>query len=292
MDFAVITQDFKILACSSAVPLHYRGFLFPPNHGKWHSTTLLLTGTSTEVFDVKYFIDKLLERGCALAAIERFIGGPLAFFVRPDMERPAALKHFMDHLYNDVGVKSVNVVAHSYAAQEVVRAFDGRPADSLPRIGMISFINPSGFGNTGGFFPHCLRFVFLFVLWDYYCNLKRFVTHRDAPPEMKADYRRRMQGILVLFIKTISNPVRTFKEVADIVTCDLRPAVRRLVNQGGWRLQVFLSKEDTLVSNDRTRNFFRNELPSVRCIELPGNHLDPLLCESCVQTVLNALKAE
>jgi hypothetical protein len=155
-----------------------------------------------------------------------------------------------------------------------------------------SLINPSGFGNTNGFLQHCLRFVFLFVLRDYFFNLKRLLGHRKESPEIKDDYRRVMRGILWLFIQTILNPERTFKEVHDIVNCDLRPAVRKLVTEDGRRLQVFLSKGDTLISSQRTKDFFFSELPSVRCIDLPGNHLDPLLCESCVQKVIDALKEQ
>jgi len=253
---------------------------------------LILTGTSTKVIDVRYFIDKFLAQGYAVAAIERFIGGPLAFLRKRDAERLATLKHFLDHLYNDVGIESIDIVAHSYAAQEVVRALDGRPTVLLPRINLISLINPSGFGNTSGFLQHCLRFVFLFVVRDYFLHLKRFLEQWRDPPEVKADCRRVMRGIFLLFVRTILNPGRTFKEVDDIVNCDLRPAVRKLVNEDGRRLQVFLSKGDTLISNQRTKDFFLNELPSVRCIELPGNHLDPLLCQNCVHKVIDALKGQ
>lgn len=287
-----ITQDFEILKGLPIFPARYRSFFFPSTPNRWDRCFLILTGTSTKVFDVAYFIEKVLAQGYTVAAIERSIGGPMAFLRKRDAERLAALKHFLNHLYNDVGIESIDILAHSYAAQEVVRALDGRPTVLLPRINMISLINPSGFGNTSGFLQHCLRFVFLFVIRDYFSNLTRFLGQRKSSPEIRADCRRVMRGILLLFVQTILNPGRTFKEVDDIVNCDLRPAVRKLVTEDGRRLQVFLSKGDTLISNQRTKDFFLNELPSVSCIDLPGNHLDPLLCQSCVQKVIDALKGQ
>jgi hypothetical protein len=284
--------DFEISAGSPRRAFFSRGYFSPPSGSGCKRCVLVLTGTSTNVADVACFISRLRRCGSAVAAVERFIGGPLAFFIRPSVERPAALKHFMGRLYKDFGITDLDVVAHSYAAQEVVRVFDGRPATSFPRIGTITLINPSGFGNTRGFFAHCLRFVFLFILRDYYHNRRKLKSYEGTDEVLKGDCRRVMVGLRTLLIKTIANPIRTIKEVADIVTCDLRPAARRLVLREGRRLLVFLSRRDTLVSADKTRDFFHHALPSVPCIDLPGNHLDPVLREACIQVVVNTIRKE
>ncbi len=254
--------------------------------------TLVLTGTSTQIADVRYFIRMILKHRSSVAAIERCIGSPFVPCGRPAIERSAILMDFIYNSYHQFGIETIDMVAHSYAAQEVVRALDGRPADALPRIGGIALINPSGFGNTRGFFSHCLRFVFLFILSDYWRNFKALNDCKRVDPTIQADCRRVMHGLFTLAVKTIANPVRTIQEVADIVSCDLRPALRRLVPRDGWRMVVFLSDRDTLVSAARTRRFFHDELPWVRCVDLPGNHLDPVLRKGLVNIVLKTILEE
>lgn len=84
--------------------------------------------------------------------------------------------------------------------------------------------------------------------------------------------------------------MRTFREVADIVSADLRPAVGRLSREDGPRLLLVLSTGDSVVRSDRTRDFFRGARPDARRLEMPGDHLDPLLRERCVGAVLEALR--
>ncbi len=292
MNISTIINDCEIVVRGRPRCTRYQGVIFSSTDSICHRCLLVLTGTSTQTSDVSYFINSALQRGGDVAAVERFIGGPLSFFVRPAIERPATLNHFVESLYKNFGITDLDVVAHSYAAQEVVRVFDGHPATSFPRIGTITLINPSGFGNTRGFFAHCLRFVFLFILRDYYHNRRKLKSYEGTDEVLKGDCRRVMVGLRTLLIKTIANPIRTIKEVADIVTCDLRPAARRLVLREGRRLLVFLSRRDTLVSADKTRDFFHHALPSVPCIDLPGNHLDPVLREACIQVVVNTIRKE
>lgn len=151
--------------------------LFIRNNGqsKTHCI-LLLSGTSTQLSDIEYFISRLLERGYALASIERFIGGPFNIRRKPGIERKEALKHFIHQLKENYQIERIEIITHSYASFEVIRLLMDAPELYKEYIRNIIFINPAGFKEDIKFIPHCLRFTFIFILKEYVRVLMHFLN--------------------------------------------------------------------------------------------------------------------
>jgi hypothetical protein len=267
-------------------PFRYQGMFIPKSDGRTLDCAFVLTGTSTQLIDIEYFLSQLAETGTNVAAIERVVGGMTDIHVRPDIERKKALGHFLAQLKKDHGIEQFDIISHSYASHEIIRLLSEDPTDHLAHIRSVVLINPSGFNHSLRFLPHCFRFLFLYVIKSYVRFFLKRASHRLPLGE---DDRRGLRSLNALFLKTIRNPVRTVKEVNDIVSHDFRPQIRTLVGSYGYRFLVVLNVHDELVPVVRTARFIRRELPSVGILELPGNHLDTLNHRDMIRSLFEAL---
>ena len=110
---AIPTHRFRTQSAPefSAKGFVYDALLIENGRGLTHHCTLFLTGTSTRLADVDYFISHLIEREYSVASIERSIGGPFHVLMRPKLERVAALRHFIDHLTNIGKIQRIDIIA-------------------------------------------------------------------------------------------------------------------------------------------------------------------------------------
>ena len=141
----------------------YQGLFIKNNDKTANHCIVFLSGTSTQLADISYFLDCLVKKGYSVAAVERFIGGVCDVRGKPEIERKEILKHFIDHLTKNCHIKTIHIIAHSYASFEVIRFLTDVPETYRQYIRNIIFINPAGFNDAIRFVPHCLRFTFLFI---------------------------------------------------------------------------------------------------------------------------------
>lgn len=252
---------------------------------------LILTGTSTQLADVNYFINHLIRRGYSVASIDRFIGGPFHVRMKPKLERKAALKHFICQLREKYGMQKVDIIAHSYAPFEVIRLLTGDPELYKKYIGNILFFNPAGFNDNIKYISHCLRFSFIFIMKEYIRSLVGLLLIRKGMKDrfLKEFYWNKLRAINSLFFKTIQNPVRTFKEVADIVSFKLSTHVEKLIKNYGYKFHFILNTDDELVASSKTIQHIKGLVPEKRIITFPGNHLDILIHKRQIRVLLDYL---
>jgi pimeloyl-ACP methyl ester carboxylesterase len=234
---------------------------------------LLLSGTSTQMDDLRYFTEFLVEQGLAVAVLQRFIGGPLDVGFDPIQRRRSALRHALEYLDRERGMQRVLVLAHSYASLEVVRVLSEAPQRYASLICDLVLINPAGFLPQRRFVRHCLRFLFLAMLREYlWVTVRLLAPSRDA--ETREFLHRKRTGTATLFLKTLANPMRTFREVADVVSCDIRPPLVQLVREHGYRVHAFVNTDDNLVVPHATLRELGPLLQPGSLRSCPGHHMD------------------
>lgn len=239
-----------------------------------NTCVLLLTGTSTQLKDVSHFTDFLAQKGHAVAAVERFVGGPFDVGYNPKQERSETLKAALSFLRETGQVERIQIVAHSYAAFETVRLLVEDPEQYLQCIDNVILVNPAGFGRNSGFIGHCLRFLFFMVLKEYWYSGTQVLFSRNLSAAAQQTLVRKMRLTTSLLLKTLLNPVKTMKEVADVVSFQVAPHLRQLVMDNGYRFHVFLNSNDNLLTPEETLRELQDLLPARSVMTCPGHHSD------------------
>jgi hypothetical protein len=234
---------------------------------------LLLSGTSTQVDDLGYFTGFLVAQGLAVAVLQRFIGGPLDVGFDPVQERRRALHNALEYLDRERGMQRILVLAHSYASLELVRVLSDAPQRYAGLVSDIVLINPAGFLPQRRFVRHCLRFLFLAMLREYLWATVRLLPPAPAP-ETREFLQRKRAGTATLFLKTVANPMRTFREVADVVSSDIKPPLAHLVREHGYRVHAFVNTDDNLVLPQVTLRELGPLLQPGSLQSCPGHHMD------------------
>ncbi|MBW1892951.1 MAG: hypothetical protein JRI91_04555 [Deltaproteobacteria bacterium] len=276
-------------AKDSLKEIKYEG-LFIKNENKLKKhCILMLSGTSTQLADIDYFISHLVDREYSIASIERFIGGPFNIWIKPKLERKEALKHFICQLKENHNIEKIDIIAHSYAPFEVIRLLIDAPELYRKYVGNILFINPAGFNDNIKYIPHCLRFSFIFIMKEYGSALVNLLRKGTGDKFLREFYLNKLRAITSLFLKTIQNPVRTFKEVADIVSFKLSFHVKNLIELYGYNFHFFLNTGDELVNVSKTLQQIKELVPEKRIMTFSGNHLDILIHKNQIKLFLNYL---
>jgi pimeloyl-ACP methyl ester carboxylesterase len=235
---------------------------------------LLLTGTSTQLEDVRLFTDFLARQGRAVAAVERFIGGPFDIGYDPRKERAETLKAALAYLQETLKVERIQVVAHSYATFEITRLLSEAPGKYAHGIDNIILVNPAGFSGKKRFVRHCLRFVFLMILRENCRLAARLLLNRNGKAESRQLWKRKLSAAASLFLKTIYNPSKTFKEVADVVSYQVKPSLQKLIQSGNYRFHAFINTDDNLVAPEESLRELQDLLPARSLLTCPGCHMD------------------
>lgn len=273
----------------SGSAITYKGLLVLNTDKSKRHCLLVLSGTSTQISDIGFFIDRLIERGYSVASIERVIGGPFHVWMKPKVERKEALKHFLRQLIETHHIEKIDIIAHSYAPFEVVRLLLTAPERYRRNIDNLLFVNPAGFNDHIQYIPHCLRFSFIFIMKEWGRAVLNRVRPSISDRLFKEFYFNKLHAITCLFLKTVINPVRTFREVADIVSFKLTGHVKQLIDRYGYKVYFFINTGDELVMASKTLDHVKQFVPENRIRTFPGNHLDMLIHREQTNTFLDYL---
>lgn len=242
---------------------------------------LMLGGTSISLEDQKELIVYLLKAGLEVAAVQTPMGGPLDFDFHPVAMRQLSLEDFVGRLKNDESVKGIDIIAHSYAAYEVVRILTASPPAYRQTVKSVLLINPPGFQHRTGFFPHCLGSLWYHVIggyvrcWQCRIGLKRCLY--DASGASGADFiDREIAGINSMTFKALNNPVRTIQEIRDIVSFRLLRPIYLLQTLYGYDFNFFLNTGDRIVPVSTTLKSIAGVIPARNIKVVPGGHNDLL----------------
>ena len=240
---------------------------------------LLIGGTNITLNDQCELISHLLVSGMEMAAIDYPIGTPLGPAIRPKPFRKSALCDFISRLKAERNVKGIDIVAHSYAAFEVVRTLMSDPEAYRSLVKSVVLINPPGFKEKIGAVAHCLRFMFVYVLTGWVKELFQLAGIGAGPIE-RGDPRRstyvvrQVRGIAAMACTAFKNPLRSYREVRDIVSFNIVPAMAALSNGYGFHLNLFLNRDDTIVPFQDTLKAVKSFLPEENIKVVPGGHND------------------
>jgi len=271
----------------NGVALSLNGALMGARTAALADCVLLLTGTSMQLEDVAYFTDFLQRQGHAVATLERFVGGPFDVGYDPRKERTDSLEAALSFLLETRKVAKIHIVAHSYATFEAVRVLSKDPARYSGRVENIVLVNPAGFSKKTRFFRHCLRFTFLMVLREYCSSAGQILFGRRVQPESGELLARKLHATSVIFRKTVNNPSKTFKEVADVVSFKVKPYLKQLVQNHNYRFHLFINLDDNLVAPGETLRELQDLLPASSMMTCPGHHMD-LFVDASQMTLFNA----
>ncbi|MFZ1986723.1 MAG: hypothetical protein WAU91_20095 [Desulfatitalea sp.] len=249
--------------------------------GNGRRPVLLLGGTSITLSDQKELIAELVRSGLAVAAMQTPMGGPLAVGIAPRRMRPLCLADFLARLQRDAGIQAVDVVAHSYAAFEVLRVLMSAPRAYRGLIRSIVLVNPPGFEARFGFATHCRRVVGGHILCGYMeMLLLRWGCRRwalgKAAGSRRAFTEREIRGITAMTARGLKNVVRTHREIRDIVTFKIEQPLGRLWTEHGYAFYLFLNAGDRMVAVRETLRRAVDLLPKENIRLVPGGHNDLL----------------
>jgi len=248
---------------------------------------LVLTGTSTQLEDIAFFIRQLVKTHFTIAAIERSVCGVRYLNLSPASDREATLKHFIHHLKTHYGIKKIVILTHSYASLEIIRLLAKNPASYKEHIDHIIFANPVGFGKKSSYISHCFRFLFIHILSEYILSIRLALNRESKSFNTNMRNKRKLKALNSFFKKTLQDPLRTTKEIWDIVSCDIREQVKLLMQEHGYSFSFILNKNDNLVSSSEVLVFLQQLDSSSNPILFSGNHLDCLTDERQVLTLIN-----
>ncbi|HHT9105427.1 MAG TPA: B12-binding domain-containing radical SAM protein [Candidatus Wujingus californicus] len=246
------------------IDLRNYGFSVPSEN--LHNPVLLLGGTSIPISDRKRLIKSFLEAGYEVASIENPIGGLFNFRIDPVKERPEALKDYLGHLQNSYGIKEINIVAQSYSAFELVRVMLEDPFQYKGFVRCIILVNPPGFDENLNMAKHIFRF-----LWKHV--IRGYLNPKSMHPDKVGFRKKERVGILTWTGKTLTNIVRSLREVHDIVHYRIKTPLKELLGHG-YKVCFFLQTDDQVVPARITLKH-AEELVSqgqIRCVE--GGHND------------------
>jgi len=240
---------------------------------------LLIGGTSITLNDQRELIQHLIASGMTVAAIDYPMGRLLGPAIRPRLFRKSAFKDYVSRLKEERHVKGVDIVAHSYAAFEVVRTLMSDPVGYRSWVKSVLFINPPGFRRKIGAITHCLRFILGYVLLGWLKMFAHMVGLGRWPIEeidpWKTIYiRRQICGIAAMACRAFKNPLRSYREARDIVSFDIVPAMAALSEQYGYDLNLFLNVDDVIVPFKDTLNAVLKFLPEENIMIARGGHND------------------
>lgn len=242
---------------------------------------LMLGGTSISIEDQKELIVFLLDAGLEVAAIQTPLGGPLDVGIHPMTVRPHSLKDFIGRLKESERVEGVDIVAHSYAAFEVVRLLTGAPQAYRQLVKSVLLINPPGFERHTGFISHCFRVIWWHIIGGYAnCWCCRFGLKRypyDQTGSGDDDFlEREIAGINAMTFKALKNPARSFREILDIVTFRLIRPIHLLRTLHGFEFYFFLNAGDRMVPVRNTLKGIAGIIPARNIRVVSGGHNDLL----------------
>ncbi len=251
---------------------------------------VFLSGTGTQLCDTSILIESLADKGYTVAAIERFIGGISDVRIKPQIERKTALSLFLHYLTKEHLLVKYHIIAHSYAAFEIIRLLADAPEYYRKHIQNIILINPAGFNETIRFVPHCLRFTFLFILKEYIRGFFHWIKAGNQCNPLKVVYANKLKITHSLFVKTIQNPVRTYKEVADIVSFKIKPYMQHLIENHDYRFHFVLNTGDELIPISATLGQVNHMIPEDNIMTFPGNHMDLLVHKKQIHSFIDNLE--
>ena len=240
---------------------------------------LLIAGTSLDFSDSLELMIFLLESGYALAAIENRIGGPFHVGIHPKKERPETLKCFLNYLQRQNELSGVDIIAHSYAAFEVVRLLSVHPLKYYDFVKTITFINPAGFNKEIRLWTHCCRFISGHLLnacirrLQLFLGVRGFASKKIDSAGERYLYRD-FHGANRWALKSIKNPVRSIKELVDIVTYELVAPLKMLQEKYGYNFNLFLQSDDELLPIEYTLKQAQRIIPENKIKIVPGRHND------------------
>lgn len=233
---------------------------------------LLLAGTSIPFSDQTEFVVELLNSEFEVASIANQIGGLFDAGLNPKKDRVDALRYYLEFLTKSAHVTCVDIIAQSYSAFEVTRLLLENPVKYRSIVNSVTFLNPPGFNENTGVIGHCSRFVWHHVLKGYSSATKMLISGRG---EKEKDYaKREVRGISTWGYKSVKNPVRTMKEVLDIVSYKIKPHLASLQNDYRYDINIFLQSDDQILPVEITLRQIRGVVPD-NCIKVvPGGHND------------------
>jgi hypothetical protein len=240
---------------------------------------LLIGGTNITLNDQCEWIGHLLASGMEVAAIDYPIGHLLSRAIRPKPFRKSALCDFISRLKADQNVKGLDIVAHSYAAFEVVRILMADPGAYRPLVKSVVLINPPGFKRKIGAVTHCFRFMFGYVCIGWVKMLCQMAGFGSGPieaedPRRSIYVRRQVRGIAAMACTALKNPLRSYREVRDIVSFNIVPAMAILSKRYGYDLNIFLNADDIIVPYKDTLKAVAKFLPEENIMVVRGGHND------------------
>jgi hypothetical protein len=209
----------------------------------------MLPGTSTDLSDMKTMISSLVDRGYSVASLERPTGILFDRIKDPSIYRSNTVKHWIGRLQNRFNIQSMDVIAHSYASFDIMRLINSNQIKYKKLINNIILINPAGFIKSIKYFNHCLRFLFIYVLEGYINIFKWLYINRDDNDYNKSYFDLKLNLLTSFFIKTIQNPIKTFREVRDIVSINLENIIIVSIHKYNFRIVVALNTEPESVSS-------------------------------------------
>ncbi len=246
------------------IDLRKYGFQVPSE--KLHKPILLLGGTSIPISDRKRLIKSLLEAGNEVASLENPIGRAFDFRINPAKERPEALKDYMGHLRNSHGVKEINIVAQSYSAFELVRVLQEDPHRYKDFVKCIILVNPPGFDENLNMPKHIFRFLWRHVIQGY-------LNPKSCHPDKVGFAKKEKVGIRTWTAKSLTNIIRSLREVNDIVHYRIKTPLKELKDYG-YKVCFFLQTYDQVVPAHITLKHAEELVPpdQIKCVE--GGHND------------------
>jgi radical SAM superfamily enzyme YgiQ (UPF0313 family) len=237
---------------------------------------LVLGGTSLKLNEMSELINRLMEAGYEVACLEHPLGGLRDAGINPRQERPRSLRDYLDRLQDSGEVRKLDILAQSYAAFDVVRALADNPA-YLSLISSIILVTPPGFDEKVNYLNHCLRFLWGHTLKGY-LKARWGLLGRTPVTQGNFEARDRLQrqaaGIRIWFANTLRNPVRTLRELIDIINFRLALPLETLHKESGYDINIFLQTEDRVIPSQPTLRCTASWLPRDSVRQEPGGHND------------------
>jgi len=235
---------------------------------------LLLAGTSIPIPDRASLMKFFLTSGMEVATIGNAMGTFWDTSINPKKERLDSLRDFLGHLQGAAGVTGVDVVAQSYSAFEIIRLLMEDPEKYRSFVKSVTLINPPGLNDNIRLVSHCHRFVYHHVLR----GLTKSFSTVDNPHEQEHT-KNEVAGITNWAYKTLKNPVRTIKEVLDIIDFKIKEPLKVLVSEYDYDFNVFLQAGDQVVPYQTSLDAVKSILPEANIRVAEGGHNDVFIQE-------------
>ncbi|MFX0202998.1 MAG: hypothetical protein ACFFCW_43395, partial [Candidatus Hodarchaeota archaeon] len=248
------------------------------------TSLLVVAGTGISFGETQEFMKFLLDSGYGVSSIENPIGGLFDIGINPKAERAIALMHLLEFLrdlkYNgEPSVEGVDMLIQSYATYDVVRLLSSNPHKYKGFIKSITFINPAGLNGKLRFFFHCVRFLYHHMLKGYCRQISNLFGGNPYPfviddPNRKDYIRRELRALNSWLFNTCKNPVKTLREVDDLVTFRIEWLLERLSKEYGFDIYIFKQTDDAVLPAELTLNNAEKILSASHIIKAPGQHND------------------